>query len=47
MSKFPVGTKVFFYRPPSKQEADNKGRRAKHIDHYVGPAKITKHIGTR
>ncbi len=47
MSKFPVGTKVFFYRPPSKQEADSRGRRAKHIDHFVGPAKITKHIGTR
>ena len=44
MSKFPVGTKVFFYRPPSKQEADSKRRRAKHIDHYVGPARITKHI---
>jgi hypothetical protein len=47
MSKFPVGTKVFFYRPPSKQEADRKGRRAKHIDHFVGPARVTKHIGTR
>jgi hypothetical protein len=35
MSKYPVGTRVFFYKPPSKQEADNKGRRAKHIDHYV------------
>ncbi len=46
-SKYPVGTKVFFYRPPSKQEADSKGRRAKHIDHYVGPARVTKHIGTR
>ncbi len=47
MSKYPIGTKVFFYRPPSKQEADIKGRRAKHIDHYVGPARVTKHIGTR
>jgi hypothetical protein len=47
MTKFPIGTRVFFYKPPSKQEADNKGRRAKQIDHYVGPAKVTKHIGTR
>jgi hypothetical protein len=47
MTKYPVGTKVFFYKPPSKQESDNKGRRAKHIDHYVGPARVTKHIGTR
>ncbi len=47
MTKYLVGTRVFFYKPPSKQEADNKGRRAKHIDHYVGPARVTKHIGTR
>jgi hypothetical protein len=47
MSKYPVGTRVFFYKPSSKQEADSKGRRVKHIDHYVGPAKVTKHIGTR
>jgi hypothetical protein len=47
MTKYPVGTKVFFYKPPSKQESDSKGRRAKHIDHYVGPARVTKHIGTR
>jgi hypothetical protein len=24
-----------------------RGRRAKHIDHYVGPGTITNHIGTR
>jgi hypothetical protein len=47
MSKYPVSTRVFFYKPPSKQEADNKGRRAKYIDHYVGPARVTKHISTR
>jgi hypothetical protein len=47
MSRYPVGTKVFFYKPPSKQEADSKGRKAKHIDHYIGPARITEHIGTR
>ena len=47
MSRYPVGTKVFFYKPPSKQEADGKGRKVKHIDHYVGPARITKHLGTR
>jgi hypothetical protein len=47
MSKYPIGTKVFFYKPPSKQEADSKGRRAKHIDHYVGPVRVTRHIGAR
>ncbi len=34
-------------KPPSKQEVNSKGRRVTHIDHYVGPAKVTKHIGTR
>ncbi len=24
-----------------------RGRRAKHIDHFVGPGLITRHIGTR
>jgi hypothetical protein len=47
MAKFPVGTRVFFYKPPLKQESDKKGRRAKHIDYYVGPTRVTKHIGTR
>jgi hypothetical protein len=47
MAKYPVGTRAFFYKPPSKQEADSRGQRAKHIDHYVGPARVTKHIGTR
>jgi hypothetical protein len=47
MSKYPIGTKVFFYKPPSKQETDSKGRRAKHIDHYVGPGRVTRYIGTR
>ncbi len=28
-------------------ETITRGRRAKHIDHYIGPGIITKHIGTR
>ncbi len=28
-------------------ETITRGRRAKHIDHYVGPGVITRHIGTR
>ncbi len=46
MSKYPVGTRLFFYKPPSKQEADSKGRRAKHIDHYVGPARVTSTLAS-
>ncbi len=28
-------------------ETITRGRRVKHIDHYVGPGVITRHIGTR
>jgi hypothetical protein len=41
------GTKVYFYKPPSAVEAERKGRKAKHMDHYAGPAVIIKKIGTR
>ena len=41
------GTKVYFYKPPSAIEAEKKGRKAKHMDHYRGPATIIKQIGTR
>jgi hypothetical protein len=43
----PTGTKVYFYKPPSAIEAEKKGRKAKHMDHYAGPAIIIKQIGTR
>jgi hypothetical protein len=41
------GTKVYFYKPPSAVEAERKGRKAKHMDHYAGPATIIKKEGTR
>ena len=41
------GTKVYFYKPPSALEAEKKGRKAKHMDHYAGPATIIKKVGTR
>jgi hypothetical protein len=28
-------------------EAEKKGRKAKHMDHYAGPAVVIKQIGTR
>ena len=40
-------TKVYFYKPPSALEAEKKGRKAKHMDHYAGPATIIKKAGTR
>jgi hypothetical protein len=47
LSHMPVGAEAYVYKPPSQQEAINRGRRAKHIDHYIGPGRIVKHIGTR
>jgi hypothetical protein len=33
--------KVYFYKPPSQQEVSAKGRKAKHLAHYHGPATMT------
>jgi hypothetical protein len=43
----PIGAEAYIYKPPSQHEAANKGRRANHIDHYIGPGRIVRHIGTR
>jgi hypothetical protein len=47
LEKYAIGQKAYFYKPPSMNETVTRGRRAKHVDHYVGPGIITKHIGTR
>ena len=47
LTKYGIGQKAYFYKPPSMNETITRGRRAKHIDHYVGPGIITKHLGTR
>ncbi len=41
------GAKVYFYKPPTAQEVERRGRKAKHLDHYAGPATILRSIGTR
>ncbi len=33
--------RVYFYKPPSQQEVSAKGRKAKHLAHYHGPATVT------
>ena len=38
---------VYFYKPPSQLETQRLGRKAKHCQHYHGPAKITKKIGSQ
>jgi hypothetical protein len=48
LDHFTDGAKVYFYRPPSVLDVEKKTRKAKHIDHYVGPAMmIVKKIGSR
>jgi hypothetical protein len=41
------GAEVYFYKPPTAQEVERRGRKAKHLDHYIGPAIILRSIGTR
>jgi transposase InsO family protein len=41
------GMEVYFYKPPSQTEVRKKGRKAKHLQHYHGPAVIVKKIRTR
>jgi hypothetical protein len=41
------GAKVYFYKPPSIQEVEKRGRKAKHLDHYTGPATILRAVGSR
>jgi hypothetical protein len=47
LDDYKEGTKVYFYKPPSASEAEKRGRKAKHMDHYAGPARIIKKVGTR
>jgi hypothetical protein len=42
LDKFVVGAKIYFYEPPNVQDTKLKGSKAKHLDHYVGPSKVTK-----
>jgi hypothetical protein len=43
----PIGAEAYIYKPPSQQDVMRKGRRAKHIEHYIGSGRIVRHIGTR
>jgi hypothetical protein len=47
LDAYAPGTKVYFHKPPSATEAEKKGRKAKYMNHYAGPAIIIKKIGTR
>jgi hypothetical protein len=39
--------KVYFYKPPSQADTLARGRKTKHLDHYVGTAIIVRQVGSR
>ena len=41
LAKMKTGTYVYFYKPPTVQDAEHLSKKAKHIDHYVGLGKTT------
>jgi hypothetical protein len=47
LNELPIGAKVYIYKPPTQQETISRGRKAKHIDHYIGPGTVSRHLGTR
>jgi len=47
LNDLPIGSRAYVYKPPTQQESISRGRKAKHIDHYIGPGTIVRHIGTR
>lgn len=43
---FNVGDEIYFYKPPSQEQALAIGRKVKHMAHYHGPAVITESLGS-
>lgn len=41
-AKYKVGDAVTFYIPPTASQAERRGRKAKHLSWYRGPAKIVR-----
>ena len=47
LDNFPIGSNAYFYKPPNQGEGVKAGRKAKHLDHYIGPGVIEERIGDR
>jgi hypothetical protein len=41
------GDRVYFYKPPTQQEVVRRGRKAKHLAHYHGPATVQSQVQGR
>jgi hypothetical protein len=42
-----IGDQVYFYKPPTQQEIARRGRKAKHLAHYHGPATVRGKVNGR
>ncbi len=42
-----TGDQVYFYKPPTQQEIARRGRKAKHLAHYHGPATVRGKVDGR
>ena len=47
LDKFPIGSNAYFYKPPYQGDVITTNRKAKHLDHYVGPGVIESRIGDK
>ena len=47
LDKFPIGSSAYFYKPPNQGDVITSKRKAKHLDHYVGPGVIESRIGDK
>ena len=43
---FQIGDLVYFYKPPSQEQTIVHDRKAKHLQHYYGPASLTRLTGS-
>jgi hypothetical protein len=44
---FSHGDRVYFYKPPTQHEIVKRGRKAKHLAHYHGPATVQGNVEGR
>ena len=48
LANMPIGSEACIYKPPTQQEAIRRGRKVKHIEHYVDPeTERERSVGTR
>ena len=47
LTKFDIGSRAYFYKPPTQGEVERTGRKVKHLDHYTGAGVITEKIGSK